>query len=192
MNKAICLFWGATGRNRRLGLAGAFRTELQHRKRKPDHAAGPSSRGFSLCPCGRHDVRRSAPRARFPPHALGLTVLTKPCDHGEDSCQAAECEPFVITTRGPDRKGLVAHISGVIAATGSTSPTCRRCSKRDDPGDNIMIYEVDVPKAVDLQALAQDCGTGPASSNWTSASSIATSSKCCTASDEETFHADAT
>jgi glycine cleavage system transcriptional repressor len=26
----------------------------------------------------------------------------------------------------------------------------------DDPGDNIMIYEVDVPKAVDLQALAAD------------------------------------
>jgi len=24
------------------------------------------------------------------------------------------------------------------------------------PGDNIMIYEVDVPKAVDLQALAAD------------------------------------
>jgi glycine cleavage system transcriptional repressor len=25
-----------------------------------------------------------------------------------------------------------------------------------EPGDNIMIYEVDVPKAVDLQTLAQD------------------------------------
>jgi glycine cleavage system transcriptional repressor len=87
---------------------------------------------------------------------LGLTVLTKPCDHGEDSCVAA-CEPFVITTRGPDRKGLVAQISGVIARHGVNITNLQAMFKGgDEPGDNIMIYEVDVPKAVDLQALAQD------------------------------------
>jgi glycine cleavage system transcriptional repressor len=88
---------------------------------------------------------------------LGLTVLTKPCDHGEDSGAAAACEPFVITTRGPDRKGLVAHISGVIARHGVNITNLQAMFKGgDDPGDNIMIYEVDVPKSVDLQVLAQD------------------------------------
>ncbi len=93
--------------------------------------------------------------ARLSP--IGLTVLTKPCDHGVDACAAATCEPFVITTRGPDRKGLVAHISGVIARHGVNITNLQAMFKGgDDPGDNIMIYEVDVPQAVDLQTLAQD------------------------------------
>jgi glycine cleavage system transcriptional repressor len=88
---------------------------------------------------------------------IGLTVLTKPCDHGEDACAAAACEPFVISTRGPDRKGLVAHISGVIARHGVNITNLQAMFKGgNDPGDNIMIFEVDVPKAVDLQTLAQD------------------------------------
>ena len=93
--------------------------------------------------------------ARLTP--IGLTVLTKPCEHGEDVGPAAACEPFVITTRGPDRKGLVAHISGVIARHGVNITNLQAMFKGGtDPGDNIMIYEVDVPKAVDLQTLTQD------------------------------------
>jgi glycine cleavage system transcriptional repressor len=93
--------------------------------------------------------------ARLSP--IGLTVLTKPCDHGTDACAAAACEPFVITTRGPDRKGLVARISGVIARHGVNITNLQAMFKGgDDPGDNIMIYEVDVPQAVDLQTLTQD------------------------------------
>jgi glycine cleavage system transcriptional repressor len=88
---------------------------------------------------------------------IGLTVHAKPCDHGEDACAAAACEPFVITTRGPDRKGLVAHISGVIARYGVNITNLQAMFKGgNDPGDNIMIYEVDIPRAVDLQTLAQD------------------------------------
>ena len=93
--------------------------------------------------------------ARLSP--IGLTVLTKPCDHGVDGCTLAACEPFVITTRGPDRKGLVARISGVIARHGVNITNLQAMFKGgDDPGGNIMIYEVDVPRAVDLQTLAQD------------------------------------
>lgn len=88
---------------------------------------------------------------------IGLTVLTKPCDHGTDACAAAACEPFVITTRGPDRKGLVAHISEVIARYGVNITNLQAVFKGGDaPGDNIMIYEVDVPTVVDHQALARD------------------------------------
>ncbi len=93
--------------------------------------------------------------ARLTP--IGLTVLTKPCDHGEDACTTAACEPFVISSRGPDRKGLVAHISGVIARHGVNITNLQAMFRGgNEPGDNIMIYEVDVPKAVDLQTLVQD------------------------------------
>jgi glycine cleavage system transcriptional repressor len=88
---------------------------------------------------------------------LGLHVYTKPCETGpaEDVCKV--CEPFVITTRGPDRKGLVADISGVIARFGVNITNLQAVFKGgDDPGDNIMIYEVDVPGTIDQQAFARE------------------------------------
>jgi glycine cleavage system transcriptional repressor len=88
---------------------------------------------------------------------LGLHVYTKPCESGGVSCAAGRCEPFVITTRGPDRKGLVAHISEVIARYGVNITNLQAVFKGgDEPGDNIMIYEVDIPTVVDHQALTQD------------------------------------
>jgi len=66
---------------------------------------------------------------RFAPHAAGPHGAHQALRPRRGFLPAAECEPFVITTRGPDRKGLVAHISGVIARHGSTSPTCRPCSR---------------------------------------------------------------
>jgi glycine cleavage system transcriptional repressor len=88
---------------------------------------------------------------------IGLTVLTKPCAPGDEPCMPPACEPFVITTRGPDRKGLVAHISGVIARHGVNITNLQAMFKGGSaPEDNIMIYEVDVPNTVDLQTLARD------------------------------------
>jgi len=61
-------------------------------------------------------------------------------------------EPFVITTRGPDRKGLVAGISAVIARYGANITNLQAVFKGgDEPGDNIMIYEVDIPADIDRQ-----------------------------------------
>jgi glycine cleavage system transcriptional repressor len=63
----------------------------------------------------------------------------------------------VITTKGPDRKGLVAGISEVIARHGVNITNLQAVFKGGaDPGDNIMIYEVDVPDAVELQSLSGD------------------------------------
>ena len=68
-----------------------------------------------------------------------------------------ESEPFVITTKGPDRKGLVAGISHVIAQYGGNITNLQAIFKGgDDPGDNIMIYEVDVPTDIDQQDLHHD------------------------------------
>jgi glycine cleavage system transcriptional repressor len=88
---------------------------------------------------------------------LGLHVYTKPCEGGEDECVAEDREPFVITTKGPDRKGLVVGISEVIARHGVNITNLQAVFKGgSDPGDNIMIYEVDVPVATDQQALATE------------------------------------
>lgn len=83
---------------------------------------------------------------------LGLRVHTKPCEPALEP--SADAEPFVITTRGPDRKGLVAEISGVIARHGVNITNLQAVFKGGSaPGDNIMIYEVDVPRRIDTPAF---------------------------------------
>jgi len=100
------------------------------------------------------DLHRAV-EARLKP--LGLQVHTKPCEPGGESCAPPACEPFVITTRGPDRRGLVADVAEVIARHGVNITNLQAFFKGGEaPGDNIMIYEVDVPAAVDQQAFARD------------------------------------
>jgi glycine cleavage system transcriptional repressor len=67
-----------------------------------------------------------------------------------------DCEPFVITTRGPDRKGLVANITALLAAH-NVNVTQLQAAFRggDDPDKNIMIYEVDIPSDTDQKQLRQ-------------------------------------
>ena len=69
----------------------------------------------------------------------------------------APASPSSSPPAGPDRKGLVADISEVIARHGVNITNLQAVFKGGDaPGDNIMIYEVDVPTVVDHQALARD------------------------------------
>jgi glycine cleavage system transcriptional repressor len=66
-------------------------------------------------------------------------------------------EAYIITTKGPDRKGLVAGISEVIARFEGNITNMQAIFKGgDDPGDNIMIYEVDVPPRVEQQSLYRE------------------------------------
>ena len=66
-------------------------------------------------------------------------------------------EAYIITTKGPDRKGLVAGISEVIARFEGNITNLQAVFKGgDDPGDNIMIYEVDVPPQIDQQSLYRE------------------------------------
>lgn len=65
---------------------------------------------------------------------------------------AANAEPFVITTKGPDRKGLVASISAIIARYGVNITNLQAVFKGGkEPGNNIMIYEVDIPVDINRQ-----------------------------------------
>jgi glycine cleavage system transcriptional repressor len=63
---------------------------------------------------------------------------------------AGNAEPFVITTKGPDRKGLVASISAIIGRYNVNITNLQAVFKGgDEPGDNIMIYEVDILVDID-------------------------------------------
>jgi glycine cleavage system transcriptional repressor len=64
------------------------------------------------------------------------------------------CEPFVITTLGPDRKGLVAQITAVLAYLNVNVTQLQAVFRGgDEPGRNVMIYEVEVPLDIDLEKL---------------------------------------
>jgi glycine cleavage system transcriptional repressor len=65
-----------------------------------------------------------------------------------------DAEPFVITTIGPDQKGLVARITAILAAYQVNVTNLQAVFKGgQNPTDNVMIYEVDIPLNIDRQAL---------------------------------------
>ncbi len=88
---------------------------------------------------------------------LDLHVLLKPLKSRPADAAFARAEPFVITTRGPDRKGLVAGITEIIARHRANVTNLQAVFKGgEDPDDNIMIYEVDVPDGADQALLDAD------------------------------------
>ena len=85
---------------------------------------------------------------------LGLHVLLKQLDTGPSAPPSAKTEPFVIVTTGPDRRGLVAGITGVMARFAVNITQLKAAFRGgDDPHRNTMIYEVDVPLSIDRNAF---------------------------------------
>lgn len=63
-------------------------------------------------------------------------------------------EPFVITTVGPDRPGLMAGITDVLARYEANITSLRAVSRlEDDHHDYVMIYEADIPSAVNISVF---------------------------------------
>ena len=63
---------------------------------------------------------------------------------------APPSEPFVITTLGPDRPGLVAGITELLVRFGINISNLKAVFRGGrNPQENTMIYEVDIPVAVD-------------------------------------------
>jgi len=88
---------------------------------------------------------------------MGLNVFIKPLDHSQPRLEFGASEPFVYTTRGPDKKGLVASITRIIADYGVNVTNLQAVFRgSDNPSDNIMIYEVDVPSDVIQKDLHAD------------------------------------
>lgn len=88
---------------------------------------------------------------------MGLDVHITVLEPAKTAATLPQSEAYIITTKGPDRKGLVAGISEVIARFEGNITNLQAVFKGgDDPGDNIMIYEVDLPPRTDQQALYQE------------------------------------
>ncbi len=80
---------------------------------------------------------------------MKLSVLLREMEPG-GVWESPPSEPFVITTLGPDRKGLVAGITELLARFGVNISNLKAVFRGgDNPRDNVMIYEVDIPAALD-------------------------------------------
>jgi glycine cleavage system transcriptional repressor len=88
---------------------------------------------------------------------MGLQVHVKPVEPRHEETNGTVDESFVITTRGPDQKGLVARVTEIIARHQVNITNCQAVFKGgEDPDSNIMIYEVDIPPQTDQHALFRD------------------------------------
>jgi glycine cleavage system transcriptional repressor len=84
---------------------------------------------------------------------MGLSVLLKPLE-APGEWKSPPSEPFIITTTGLDRPGLVAGITEVMALFGVNITNLRAAFRGGpDPGRNTMIYEADVPNHIDQAAF---------------------------------------
>lgn len=80
---------------------------------------------------------------------MGLSSLVREMDPA-GVWEAPASEPFVITTLGPDRLGLVAGITELLARFGVNISSLKAVFRGGvNPRANIMIYEVDIPSALD-------------------------------------------
>ena len=86
---------------------------------------------------------------------VGLSVLLREME-AAGVWSAPPSEPFVITTLGPDRPGLVAGITELLARFGVNISNLKAVFRGgDDPRANVMIYEVDIPTAMDQQGFRE-------------------------------------
>jgi glycine cleavage system transcriptional repressor len=100
------------------------------------------------------DLRSHLEKALMP---LKQHVYVKYLEYDKGDYPFDESEPFIIVTKGPDRKGLVAGITEVIAQYGANVTNMQAVFEGgDDPDKNIMIYEVDIPTQIDQQKFHED------------------------------------
>ena len=101
-------------------------------------------------PVRAEDLLRAL-RERLDP--LGLFVHLRPVDPADERPKLP-CEPYVITTIGPDRPGLVAGITGLLAHYGANITNLKAVTRADrERQEYVMFYEVDIPADIDRQAF---------------------------------------
>lgn len=84
----------------------------------------------------------------------GLTIHITPVEDNEISEDSIKGETFLITTIGPDQKGLVARFSKIIARFNANIENLKAVFKGGkDPNDNIMSYQVFITPDIDTNLL---------------------------------------
>lgn len=88
---------------------------------------------------------------------VDLYVHVTEMEGSELESEPVPSDPFVITTMGPDRKGLVAAFTAILARHRVNVTQLRAVFRGgDDPHNNLMIYQVDVPKDADQASLRKE------------------------------------
>ncbi|NLV23714.1 MAG: amino acid-binding protein [Deltaproteobacteria bacterium] len=86
----------------------------------------------------------------------GLTARVKPMEENGGSSVSAASFPFVVTTTGPDRIGMIAALSGAMAELSCNINNFRaivRCDRKRE--EMVTIFEISLPAAVDLKTLKE-------------------------------------
>ncbi len=111
----------------------------------------------SMADDGNEEAVLSALSSRI--GSLGLFVHLRPLEE-EPAGGVRTGEPFVITTVGSDRPGLMAGVTEILARYGANITSLKAVSRGEESHhDYVMIFEADIPSAVDLSAFrAALCG----------------------------------
>jgi glycine cleavage system transcriptional repressor len=85
---------------------------------------------------------------------LDLDIFVKDYDSVVADENRTHSHPFVITTLGPDKPGLVNVITSVFAKYDINVTNLKAVFKGGkDPRDNVMIFEVDIPDQIALPEI---------------------------------------
>ncbi|MBW1723590.1 MAG: ACT domain-containing protein [Deltaproteobacteria bacterium] len=90
--------------------------------------------------------------------SLGLHAFLKSMETLPDFPSPPESEPFVITTTGPDRQGLISGITEIMARFRANITNLKALYRKNTDSTErttVIIYEVDVPVQIDHQAFRQ-------------------------------------
>ena len=84
----------------------------------------------------------------------GLTIHITPVDEKKTSEENIEGETYLITTIGPDQKGLVARFSKILAQFNANIENLKAVFKGgSNPNANFMSYQVFINRDIDKKAL---------------------------------------
>ncbi len=87
--------------------------------------------------------------------SMGLSVFLREME-ASGIWESPPSEPFVITTMGPDRPGLVAGITELLARFAVNISNLKAVFRGgDNPHENTMIYEVDIPVVLDQNSFRE-------------------------------------
>lgn len=84
----------------------------------------------------------------------GLTIHVSPQGKNGNTPEETPSDIFLITTIGPDQKGLVARFSSIIARFNANIINLKAVFKGgSDPNVNVMSYQVSISPSIDSPAL---------------------------------------
>jgi glycine cleavage system transcriptional repressor len=84
----------------------------------------------------------------------GLTIHVNPLGKNGNVQEEVQKEIFLITTIGPDQKGLVARFSSIIASFNANIINLKAVFKGgSDPNANVMSYQVSISPDVNAPAM---------------------------------------